>query len=131
MKKLTKKLPLRLMKIIAGISTRLLSCFISNKIMHNFSIIFFLLLLLTSCGREKRYTVESVAHTIIVDETIINTKQKASDVFSEVTIVPLETTDDCLIGQIDKIVVVGDTVFLLDDQSKSILLFDRKGKFLK
>ena len=43
----------------------------------------------------------------------------------------LETNSESIIGQIDKIVLTGKKIFVLDSRiAKALLVFDRKGKFL-
>jgi len=98
--------------------------------MKKCAILITLFILLVSCSSEKSDTVIKAEHTIVVDEKLFNTKRKASDIISTMTIVPLETSDESLVGNIDKIVPKGDTLFFQDNLGKSILLFDRRGKFL-
>lgn len=69
-------------------------------------------------------------NTIVVVESKLDIPHKASDIFADIELVPLETTDECLMSDVDKIVVAGDTIYLMDSRAKSILMFDRKGKFL-
>ncbi len=42
----------------------------------------------------------------------------------------LETTDDCLIGEISKIAYSNDTIIIADEQTNSIFIFDGSGKFI-
>lgn len=44
--------------------------------------------------------------------------------------IKLETNKDCIIGEVTKMVFRHDTVFIVDNVSKSIFLFNDKGKFL-
>lgn len=53
----------------------------------------------------------------------------ASDFFTEVNYIPLETTDQSLFGSINKLVVTDDYFIILDHNTRSILIFDKKGKF--
>ncbi|MBD5179333.1 MAG: 6-bladed beta-propeller [Bacteroidales bacterium] len=47
-------------------------------------------------------------------------------------LIPLETTDDCLIGRISDIFIVGDSIVVVDrDNAKQIYLFNIDGKFLR
>ena len=45
-------------------------------------------------------------------------------------IVPLETTDDCLIGEITYLVYQGHKIYIADNLSKAVYVFDEKGKLL-
>ena len=99
--------------------------------MNKFATVSILILLMVSCGREKISTIVNAENIVTVNEKDFNTKRKASDVFSEITLVPLETSDNSLMGEINKIVPVGDIIYLQDNKDKSIVLFDRDGKFIK
>ncbi len=44
-------------------------------------------------------------------------------------VVKLETTEECLIGRIGRIIEDDSLLFLLDKQSKSILVFHSSGRF--
>lgn len=45
-------------------------------------------------------------------------------------VITLETTDDCLIGEVSKIVFRNDTIFVADKTTKSLFIFNGKGKYL-
>jgi len=54
-----------------------------------------------------------------------------SEVIDEFEMTPLETTDESLIGYIDKIDFYGDRIYVLDSHySSSIFVFSKEGKFL-
>ncbi|MES2810363.1 MAG: 6-bladed beta-propeller [Bacteroidota bacterium] len=53
----------------------------------------------------------------------------ASDFFTEINYVPLETTDESLFGSISKLVVTEDYYIILDHNTHSILIFTKAGKF--
>lgn len=53
----------------------------------------------------------------------------ASDFFTEVNYIPLETTDESLFGSINKLVITEDYFIILDRNTSSILVFTKKGKF--
>jgi len=52
-----------------------------------------------------------------------------SDVFDEISYIPLETTPESLFGSIYQLEVVDDYFIILDQNTKYILLFDKNGKF--
>ena len=52
-----------------------------------------------------------------------------SEAVRELCIVPLETTAECLVGNVQSIQIMGDDIFVLDLQS-GILRFSKDGKFL-
>ncbi|GAO30508.1 6-bladed beta-propeller [Geofilum rubicundum] len=69
--------------------------------------------------------------TIDVKESDIIDNGKLSDVVSIDSLVFLEYTDESIIGEIDKVLVSEDRIFVVDRESaKSIFCFDRKGNFI-
>jgi len=90
--------------------------------MNKFTIIFAIVLLSVSCGRmsDKKIAIEAM-HRIVIDESKLNIKHKASDVFSDVTFVPLKTSDSVLVGNIGKIIPIGDK-FALSKTSSTFLI---------
>ena len=64
----------------------------------------------------------------IVKEDVIN----MSDYFKSVTTIILETTDDCLIGEIKTLRVLDDFIVITDSKvTESVFIFDKTGKFLQ
>ncbi len=60
-----------------------------------------------------------------------NPKICPDSVFSSVTYIPLETSEQSLVGEIDKIQLVDNVFYILDKQQNTILLFNSKGIFLR
>lgn len=52
-----------------------------------------------------------------------------SDVFSEVNYIPLETTPESLFGTVSRLGITDKYYIILDDNTNSVLLFDKTGKF--
>ena len=52
-------------------------------------------------------------------------------IFTSVTYLPLETTDESIFYEINKILIHDDIYYLLDKKQSSILTFDKDGKYLK
>jgi hypothetical protein len=52
------------------------------------------------------------------------------DYFSKVELIPLETTDDVLIGQMSKLIFFRDRYYTLDKQQMIVHVFDKSGRFL-
>lgn len=69
--------------------------------------------------------------TVVVEKTDFKKTYKASDIFENVEIIPLETHDSCLIGDCSKMVLVKDTIYILDKKSNQMFCFDRQGKYLR
>ena len=53
----------------------------------------------------------------------------ASQIFEKVNFIPLETTKESLFGKIDQLAVTKDYFIILDEQTNSILIFKKNGKF--
>ncbi len=65
----------------------------------------------------------------------VNLEEKAAkgnfdDYFSTSKIIPLETKDGSIIGNIDRMSLYNDKIFILDKQSNSVLIFNNHGKFI-
>ncbi|GAB3927122.1 hypothetical protein GCM10028827_19100 [Mucilaginibacter myungsuensis] len=54
-----------------------------------------------------------------------------SDFFTEVEYIPLETTKESLFGSISKLEITDDRYLVWESSRRYILIFDKKGKFLK
>jgi hypothetical protein len=54
----------------------------------------------------------------------------ADSLYSSVTYIPLETTDESLFYEIDKLLIQDDVYYLLDRKQDVILTFDGEGKYL-
>lgn len=95
--------------------------------MKKFVLVFSLSIMIWTCKREN--AIRFANNTIQVKDSELNQKCKASDIIHSVKIVPLETTDESLIGSVDKI-IVREKIFILDAKSMFISIFDLDGNFL-
>lgn len=69
---------------------------------------------------------------IDIDEQDYENTVFYSDLFKSVSLVPLETNKNCLIGNIDEIELYNDTIYILDTSiGKALYAFDKNGNFLK
>ncbi len=83
-----------------------------------------------SVSQPKEENSESLT-TIKVTEKDIQTNVKASDVVKIDSLLFLETTEDGLIGTIDKVLVTNNRIYILDTQTANgIFCFDRCGNFI-
>jgi hypothetical protein len=87
------------------------------------------LFLIFGCVRKKRENVELPIIDIVEGIESDITKMLLTEVFEDITFIPLETTDECLIGSIGGLRFFKDYILTLD--SEQILLFDRAGKFIR
>ena len=96
--------------------------------MNKASIILCLFILITAC-------TNSLIHTSNILEIDINTVSEETNwaavldttYFKAIT---LETTDDCLIGEVLKIIYEDDMLIVADNMSHSVFFFNTEGKFL-
>lgn len=70
-----------------------------------------------------------------VKELKINTKEfrekgKMSELFEITRVIPLQTSDNCLINTISKVKISDSGIFVFDNRSRKILLFNHKGDFI-
>lgn len=93
------------------------------------SLISGLIILLPSCKKQVVKIEGGIQVSINTDK--IDTFYKASDIFESVRIVPLETIDESLLGNISKVVIANNIIYVLDNHIKTIVLFDLDGKFIK
>ena len=70
--------------------------------------------------------------TIVIDYDKAEKSIDLKNIFDAVSFqaIALETNANCLIGEVTKMVSRNDTIFIVDKISKSIFLFNDKGKFL-
>ena len=54
-----------------------------------------------------------------------------SSFVDSISYIPLETTDDCLIGSIHDIIISDSIIFVLNGERNCVFFFNRKGKFLR
>lgn len=54
-----------------------------------------------------------------------------SDWVKPTTVIALETTDESLLGTVDKVMEFGDELYVLDKMRKGVLVFNNEGKFLR
>ena len=98
-----------------------------NSIIINSIILLYILTLSCQTGNKKTNKEESV---------LIKLKESEEQVYlsqylSHDEYIALETTPACLIGNIKKIEIYNELIFILDPYiAKKLLVFDKKGKFL-
>jgi hypothetical protein len=87
-------------------------------------------LLIQSCiGQElPNYSLEDVPIVVNIDS--VKSVPKEITIFSNVRYVPLETTDDCLIGYTNKVLVENSRIYVADFYHAVLFIFDMKGRFL-
>lgn len=53
------------------------------------------------------------------------------DLFSKIEIIPLETSDSCLLMDVEKIVHVDSLLYVFDSRRPALYVFDEKGAFVR
>lgn len=85
----------------------------------------FIMMLLFACTP----TDENKIPTLSVD--LHSPAVSLEDLFSKVEIIPLETSDSCLLVSIDKIVNVDGLLYIFDGRRPALYVFDEKGTFVR
>ncbi len=86
-------------------------------------------ILINSCKSDNKSLNSSILQ--IKDQDIENSKSlKISDIIKTYELIPLETNDSCLIGNCKKVLISTSRIYVLDDLTKTIYLFDLNGKYL-
>lgn len=66
------------------------------------------------------------------DLDIRNYPVQYSNIFKSYKLIPLETNEHCMIGRIDELEVVNDTIYVFDrDIAKSLYVFDMNGQYIR
>lgn len=99
----------------------------------------FSLLVISSCKSKKDSVSQddnaSINLTIKSQKDLIVTFKEvyenvtASEIFDSISYINLETTPSCVIGDIRKIILTNDRIYIFDALSNSILCFDNNGLF--
>lgn len=83
-----------------------------------------------NCNMEKKGECKQIQVPMFSPHEII--KGVLDDVFDSVFVVRLETDDKSLIGSINQLVILNDTIYCRDlNKTKNICLFNMSGKFLR
>lgn len=90
---------------------------------------------LMSCDNSQNYEGTTPNIDLIdvnPDELTVENSIRYSSFFSGINLIPLETKKECLIGRIDELKIVNDTIYVLDSRiAKSLFLFNIDGQFIR
>mgnify|MGYP001777381917 FL=1 len=89
-----------------------------------------LLTALTVTGCSRQQSAESAGPTPIVVDWNYKDLDYSHWVEDSALVVPLETKDDCLIGEITYLVYQDHKIYVADNVGKAVYVFDEKGKLL-
>ncbi|MCD8165404.1 MAG: 6-bladed beta-propeller, partial [Bacteroides sp.] len=87
------------------------------------------ILLLIGCQKETANDVTIQSITIDPDKTLPKLDLSVH-IDQIIDIIALETSDECLLSQIKKIVVHKDRIYVSDQVNPGVFIFDRNGKFI-
>lgn len=95
----------------------------------------FILIILTfwSCNSKHNLKTSSNSNTNVQIFNLENFTDELSDslIIKELKYIPLETRDECLMSSVQKILVVDNKIYILDnDVANSIFVFSIEGKFI-
>ena len=89
------------------------------------------LLLLAACGNVKNKTERNrEGQLVLVFDEQSSSSFFSDRIFGKVEIMPLETTDDCLVGNEPELLSDDHNFFVFDRQQQFVLRFDKSGKFI-
>jgi hypothetical protein len=85
------------------------------------------------CGCEQKPQMSGEVDVIDISASINNegATMLLSEIVDDITFIPLETTDECLIGRIRSIYFSNNYLVIIDADPNQILLFDTTGKFVR
>jgi len=96
------------------------------------SIVFAFLLIsftITTCSPDKKNEKEEIVR-ININVDNFKSSGNLSDFLEVVKLIPLETSQESLIDEVDKVVQFRENIYVFDLKSQKLLLFNLKGKFL-
>ncbi|WP_106831899.1 6-bladed beta-propeller [Parabacteroides pacaensis] len=91
-------------------------------------ILIFFSSILFSCKEENKKEYSHVSTQIINIPDQLDITTHADSIFSTLTFVPLETTDECIISFVMNLKII-DSLIYINDGLKRLLVFDSNGKF--
>lgn len=89
-----------------------------------------LALVIISCSDKKQEVPQNIVPIVVDWDNISDEFDYSPWVEDSALVIPLETTDECLIGQVDKLVYQNHKIYIADNLSKAIYIFDETGHLL-
>lgn len=87
--------------------------------------------ILVGCGGNLSKQRDDNLLVLTIDwNGVVDKFDYSSMVEDSVLMIPLETREDCLIGEVTKLIYQNDLIYVADEISKSIFVFDLSGKFV-
>ncbi len=99
----------------------------------NIFLILLLSVMIISCNTRNNQHINELKidrDIINIPENIFDAEIDLDELINEIDFIPLETTDECLIGHIDKILSIPGYYFIQDRINKTLFKFSQDGKFI-
>lgn len=93
-------------------------------------VIIVLSVFLGACSPTPQTNKDDSITTIMIDNPAREDKIILSDYFKSAQVIPLETSVDCLLGEIKKVDVDDGLIFVLDNKRQGVYCFTKEGKYL-
>ena len=96
----------------------------------------FLYIIIMACFGCDSTKNTKISPTYINEMEVINIDPKKattfnfSEAFSRIEFVELETSEECLIGEINRIIIHNNRIIILDEMSESVYTFDMNGHYM-
>jgi len=105
--------------------------FTANNYIQHCAILSLLILLSYSCGNLDSNESEDLSDAQIISiDNNLQKDSKLSDIVQDIYYIPLETSEESLIGNIGELKVVEDHIIVFDDIGNRVLIFDGEGNYL-
>jgi len=96
--------------------------------MKKYFSLLFLLIIIFSCSNRKSNDYSTEGKEITID---LKSVQNVSLKIENIRYIPLETTDECLIGRADKVLIKNNRIYVSDfNKAMALFVFDMNGKLL-
>lgn len=92
----------------------------------------FILLILLGCNEKKNRVDKIITDNTIKSGKLISIEKTLIDtmIFKKVSIIPLETNDESLFQEINRISISNGRIYIFDNKLDKICIFDEKGKYI-
>ncbi len=113
-------------QVKGGDTIKLFSIYLNT--MNKFFILFFITSLLSACNETSQNSeLTDIKIKVSEKETYYDL---TNDIEGEISFIPLETSDECLISNISRIIFANNQFYILDKKSNLIHIFSREGRFI-
>jgi hypothetical protein len=101
--------------------------FYPDKKMKQYFLFLAMVVLAVACKEKNANPVEE---NILLTDYSSKSKIKLSEFVCDIAVIPLETSDDCLVGETSKVLFFDGKVYILDMRSNAVFVYDLSGKFI-